>query len=122
MYKEITELNNRKKQLDINHHELQIWTADMWCLLWNAWLKGYNTNVIKEMDFSWATDPIEKYDTLSIYHNAGVVGNEPTKVFYKGLYTNKLPYNDNLSDVDETKCSKNYTNLIIEVSKNSCLI
>jgi hypothetical protein len=121
MYKEISELNQRKKTLDPTHHEIQIWTSDMWCILWNAWLRGYNTNVIKEMDFSWAIDPIEKYDTLSIFHNAGVVGNEPTKVFYKGLYTNKLPYYDDLSDVDETKCSKQYANLIMEVAKNSCL-
>jgi hypothetical protein len=122
MYKEISDLNSRKRELDPTHHELQIWTADMWCILWNAWLRGYNTNVINEMDFCWAVDNIEKYDTKTIFHNAGVVGNEPIKLFYKGMYTNKHPYNDDLSDVDPTKASKKYAELIEEVAKNSCLI
>lgn len=121
MYKEISELNQRKKQADPTHHELQIWTSDMWCILWNAWLRGFNTNVIKEMDFSWAVDPIEKFDQSSIFHNAGVVGNEPIKLFYKGSYINKVPYNDDLTTIDETKASRKYAELIMEVAKNSCL-
>jgi len=121
MYKEISELNQRKKQADPTHHELQIWTSDMWCLLWNAWLRGYNTNVIKEMDFSWSVEPIEKFGQTCIYHNAGVVGNEPTKLFYKALYTQSLPYYDDLTIIDETKASRKYAELIMEVAKDSCL-
>jgi hypothetical protein len=67
LFKQITELNNKKKQADPTHHELQIWCADMWAVLWNAWLRGYNTNVIKEMDFSWATDLATIWDEKIIY-------------------------------------------------------
>lgn len=72
----------------------QSWCADMWAVLWNLWLiEGSKTKVIPEMDFAWATDPIEKLNTAPIMHNAGIVGEwvnlTPTKgynAFYKGKY------------------------------------
>ena len=38
LYKEITFMNNEKINLDNSYHPLQIWCADMWAVLWNAWL------------------------------------------------------------------------------------
>lgn len=123
LYKEITELNNKKKELDPTHHELQIWCSDMWAILWNAWLRGYNTNVIKEMDFCWATEQIESFNEKTIFHNAGVVGNEPIPLFYKGRFTSKFPYLDidNII-VDENRASYKYFEMVKETAKKSCLL
>ena len=43
LFKDVTELNNQKKAVDPTHHELQIWCADMWAVLWGAWRLGYQT-------------------------------------------------------------------------------
>jgi hypothetical protein len=72
LYYEITQLNTQKKIEDPSYHELQIWCADMWAVLWNGWTKGNETEVVKEMDFCWATDLTERWNGVTIFHNAGV--------------------------------------------------
>jgi hypothetical protein len=119
LYYQISQLNNQKKLADLTHHELQIWCADMWAVLWNGWLRGNETKVVPEMDFSWATDPIKRWEETTIFHNAGVTGSG--KYFYKGIYQNQLPYN--IEDTfDEQFCSKLYFNEIKETAQKSCLI
>ena len=119
LFKEITELNNQKKAANPTYHELQIWCADMWAVLWNGWLEGNETKVVPEMDFSWATDPIKRWEETTIFHNAGVTGTG--KHFYKGIYQQQLPYN--IEDTfDEQFCSKLYFNEIKETAHKSCLI
>jgi hypothetical protein len=119
LYHQITQLNNQKKTADPSHHELQIWCADMWAVLWNGWLRGNETKVVSEMDFSWATDPIKRWEETTIFHNAGVV--EVGDKFYKGIYQNVLPYSieDNFN---KDYCSSLYFNEIKETAKKSCLI
>jgi hypothetical protein len=91
----------------------------MWAVLWNGWLKGNETKVVPEMDFSWATDPKNRWEETTIFHNAGVTGTG--KHFYKGIYQQQLPYN--IEDTfDEQFCSKLYFNEIKETSQKSCLI
>ena len=51
----------------------QSWCADMWAVLWNVWFREQETRVVPEMAFAWATDPISKLDTHTIFHNAGIV-------------------------------------------------
>ena len=121
LFKEINELNNKKKQADPTHHELQIWCADMWAVLWNAWMRGYNTNVIKEMDFCWATDLSKTWDEKILFHNAGVTGSPDERLFYKGKYINQLPYEDEGLDYDTEKASYKYFEIIKSIGKNSCL-
>ena len=119
LFKEITELNIQKKASNPNYHELQIWCADMWAVLWNGWLDWNETKVVPEMDFSWATDPKHRWEETTIFHNAGVTGTG--KHFYKGIYQNQLPYN--IEDTfDEQFCSKLYFNEIKETAQKSCLI
>jgi len=119
LFKEITELNNQKKATDPNYHELQIWCADMWAVLWNGWMLGNETKVVPEMDFSWATDLKNRWEETTIFHNAGVTGTG--KHFYKGIYQQQLPYN--IEDTfDEQFCSKLYFNEIKETAQKSCLI
>jgi len=66
----------------------QSWCADMWAVLWNLWFVQGFTKVIPEMKFAWATDPVEKLETCTILHNAGIVsqmmGSYPA--FFKGSY------------------------------------
>jgi len=68
----------------------QSWCADMWGVLWNLWFRGQETKVIKEMNFSWATDPIERLEENTLFHNAGIVSphNGTYNCFYKGKYHN----------------------------------
>jgi hypothetical protein len=119
LFKQITKLNNQKKLSTPTYHELQIWCADMWAVLWNGWLRGNETKVIPEMNFCWATDPINSWSNNTIFHNAGVT--EHGSLFMKGKYKDSYPYNiENTFDVNY--CSYNYVNNIIETAKNSCLI
>ena len=119
LFYQITQLNNQKKQDDPSHHPLQIWCADMWAVLWNGWLKGNETQVVPEMNFSWATDSKNRWEETIIFHNAGITG--PGNCFYKGDYMNSLPYNIE-NTFDFNFCSYNYVNEIIETTQKSCLI
>jgi len=75
----------------------QSWCADMWAVLWNLWRVGGVTQVVPEMEFSWASDPMTKVEKLGIFHNAGMVGDTMGDIptFYKGKYHNGLdPFTD----------------------------
>jgi hypothetical protein len=121
LFKEITELNNQKKLNDPSHHELQIWCADMWAVLWNGWLRGNETKVVSEMDFSWATDLSNRWDETNIYHNAGATCS-CDGLFYKSLYMNNLPYNIEIEKFSKEKNCYNYVLEIKETAQKSCLI
>jgi len=122
MFKEVTELNNQKKAVDPTHHELQIWCADMWCLLWNAWLRGFETRIIPEMEFCWATDTIETFDKRYIFHNAGVTSASANEYFYKGNFMDKYPYSHECETYNKTKASFRYFEEIKSIANKSCLI
>lgn len=66
----------------------QSWCADMWAVLWNLWLKNRETKVVKELDFAWSSDPIERLSSTTILHNAGIVSKNmgTYQAFYKGQY------------------------------------
>jgi hypothetical protein len=80
-----------QKRFPINPGEIQFWTAEMWSLLWNLWLHNYETKITSELDFSWATDSIEIYNTKPILHMAGVTDDLKNTKFYKGEYINVNP-------------------------------
>ena len=101
-------------------YPIQKWTAGMWSLLWNAWLNGHETLVAKELDFCWATDNIKLWDMRSIFHNAGVTDSS-SGMFFKGAYTNTLPYDIKLKDFNTSRGSYNYVKEIIETANSSCL-
>jgi hypothetical protein len=120
MFYEVTELIKQKKLKDPSHHELQIWCADMWAVLWNGWLQGVDTICHPDLQFSWATSPIEDYHKFNIMHNAGVTTTSQGH-FYKAEYTDKLPYNINL-EINKNTASFMYWLEIQETSKKSILI
>jgi hypothetical protein len=122
LFYQITQLNNEKIENDPTYHELQIWCADMWAVLWNGWLHGHETKVIPEMNFSWATDSIDIWNQKPIYHNAGITENDVSNgMFYKSLYINEFPYNLDVN-WNKTKNCYNYVKEIQETEKISCLI
>jgi len=102
----------------------QSWCADMWAVLWNLWFRGQETKVIEEMNFSWATDPIERLEQNTLFHNAGIVSphNGTYNCFYKGKYHNggdptKDPHLDAVLN-DETSqkyCTWFYANKLKEL-------
>jgi hypothetical protein len=121
LFKEITALNNKKKQLDPTHHELQIWCADMWALLWGAWMRGYTTHIIEELNFCWATDSLSNFMERYIFHNAGVTDGMKKECFYKAEFMNKLPYEDFEESYDKNRASHKYFELVKSIGKKSCL-
>lgn len=108
-----------KEGKEIKYHELQIWCADMWAVLWNAWLRGNTTLVHKNLEFSWGTSSLEVYNKCNIMHNAGVI-NPQTGLFFKGSYTQSHPYNDDLQ-IKEGTASNEYWKFIKKVGKTSCI-
>jgi len=55
LFTEVVKLNTKKRAKDDRYHPLQIWCADMWAVLWNLWKLNRKTEIIKELDFTWAT-------------------------------------------------------------------
>ena len=104
LFKEITTLNNEIKKTNPEYHELQIWCADMWAIVWNLWVLGKNSLVIKEMGFCWATDPIDRWQQAFIFHNAGVVGEARATSFFKGGYTEMTPFELDGSGFNKETC------------------
>ena len=130
LFKEITELNNEKIQLDRHtmpegearqpYHALQIWCADMWAVLWGGWRRGAKTNCHPNFEFSWGTSTLEDYNKMNIMHNAGVTGPQ-YGLFYKAGYMNSYPYNQNI-EVREGSASHEYWKWIQRTAEKSKLI
>ena len=120
LYKQITDINNIKKAENPEYHELQIWTADMWAVLWGAWRLGFKTKVHPNFNFSWATSHIDSFGNCNIYHNAGAVTGKDG-LFFKGDFIDKLPYNQDIK-VNENTTSEKYWQIIQKTAKSSVLI
>lgn len=102
----------------------QSWCADMWAVLWNIWARGMQSKVVKEMEFAWSTDLIQKLDTVGIFHNAGVTGEMHGNIpmFYKGKYhAGLIPFTDNLPSIlnneqNQKLCNNYYVKKLIELN------
>jgi hypothetical protein len=64
-------LDTYMKMYPIDNH-IQKWTCDMWILLWCIWKLGKKTITHSSLDFSWATDSLDIYNKLNIFHLAGI--------------------------------------------------
>lgn len=120
LYKDITELNNKKKAIEPSYHELQIWCSDMWAVLWNGWKRGKETICHPDLEFAWATSTEEEWNKLNIFHNAGVTGADQG-LFYKALFINDVPFNKTIK-VNDGTASKKYWEIIEKTAKKSILI
>jgi hypothetical protein len=121
LFKEISALNHKKVSEDPKHHALQIWCADMWAVLWNAWMRGYDTNIVPELSFCWATDAVSGWEKHYIFHNAGVTDALKKTHFFKGMFRDVMPYLYDGQDYDENKASYKYWELIKSIGQNSVL-
>mgnify|MGYP003665305539 FL=1 len=92
----------------------------MWSELWNAWKYNHNVIVPKEFDFCWATCHIDKWDTVSFFHNAGVVDSK-SAMFFKAGYIETLPYLEDL-EIDDQRCSNKYFKAVKATGETSVLI
>lgn len=88
----------------------------MWAQLYNVYYFGRTTEVDSQLDFSWATDDVTRYYETKIYHNAGVT-EKHNDLFFKGKYTQKTPFNDDLNFVNPNKASSEYVKAIKEVKE-----
>lgn len=100
MFEQISADIRAIKSKEPDWHELQIWCADMWAVLWGLWKKGWKTPTVKQWDFSWGISVKSEWDRLPIFHNAGVTGamhqqmiddNRWNHFFYKAIWQNELP-------------------------------
>ena len=106
LFQKITTRNNYIKSQNPQYHELQIFAADMWAVLWCLWKLGKKTVPHKFFDFAWATDTIERYNECNIYHNAGVT-ESGHGLFFKGEFQDKVP-DKNLRINPLSACSPYY--------------
>lgn len=81
-------LKTYEQAYPIDHH-IQSWTTDMWVVLWLYWKLNKQTKLHKELDFSWGTWSIDKFETRNIFHLAGVTAANCSDKFYKANYTQK---------------------------------
>jgi hypothetical protein len=119
MFKEITDLNNKKKVENPSYHELQIWCSDMWAVLWKGWLMGFKTITHPNFDFSWGTSSETEYHKLNIMHNAGVTS-DSSGLFYKSKYMNTLPFDS--EEPRKDTASWHYWDWVQKTKEKSCLI
>ena len=96
-------------------HPIQSWTSDMWAVLWNAVYYKHNVEINTELEFSWATDDIKRWDETYIFHNAGIAGKSDTH-FSKIEYQSS-PFNKEIT-VDNNNCTYNYVKEIKETEEN----
>lgn len=89
---------NYNKEFPINHG-IQVWTAEMWSLLWNLWYFNYDVKISNELSFSWATDNVETYEKHNILHMAGVTDNLKHSKFYKGGFIQVNPLEKLKNDI-----------------------
>ncbi len=110
----------KDKLVDPSMHEIQIWCADMWAVLWNLWFWDKPVEVTEKLSFSWATSSLQDWDRHPIFHNAGVIGDRPD-LFYKGKYQLTLPYDIVQETFTPTFCSYKYAEEILKTKEVTCL-
>jgi len=126
-FREVEDLSPKLYDLMVKHPTyndykppIQAWTSEMWCVLWMLWKRNIETEIHSELDFRWATDPIQLWDTTKILHMAGVTKDHKDK-FYKGDYINKNPFNINYDYINSNSITLKYIEEMKNTSKNSKL-
>jgi len=96
---------------------VQSWCTDMWVLFWTGLKMNKKMQLSDELAFTWAADPIEKYTTRKIYHNAGasdLVDKVNYTVFDKVKFHVHPPYYSQHDRYSKELCSYEYVRLIRE--------
>jgi hypothetical protein len=85
------------------YHGIQAWCADMWAVLWNARLFGYEVKIHTDIDFCWPYESLNR--KKKILHYSGKVDKENEKLFCKTRYIHYPPYYDHLENINKDSCS-----------------
>jgi len=127
IYKNSNLLFDRIKRFDneypIENGQLQIWTAEMWSILWNQWFMDKEVKISNELNFCWASDKITNCENKKIFHCAGVVEDMRMNSFYKGDFIDSNPLtllknNINFFDfIDKDSATNLYVEWMKSVSK-----
>lgn len=96
-----------------SYNPIQKWCSDMWAVLWGAWRSGAQVKLSKDLEFSWGTSSLEDYERYKIMHNAGVTGNQDGRLFYKGEFINRDPFESDFSKIDPNSASSKYVEAIL---------
>jgi len=116
-------LHNYEQMFPIKYG-IQIWTSDMWSVLWNLWLNNKETTISDELSFSWGSDTISKYYEKKILHMAGVTDDLKNDKFYKGDFISKNPIellkNDStyFDYINDDSITKKYVEVMKTIIKN----
>jgi hypothetical protein len=108
--KERTQLSQEELK---TYNPVQKWCADMWAVLWGAWRSGAQVKLSKELEFSWGTSSLSDYDRHKIMHNAGVTNSNEGRLFYKGEFINKDPFQADFSNINPNTASAKYVEAIL---------
>jgi len=119
MYKIVSKYNADNYLKYKGDYPVQIWCSEMWTTLWGFWLQGRETEVVKELNFTWSTCHIIKMEKTCLLHNAGVTV-EMQDLFRKFDFTTSLPYKTRLT-INPERSSFYYYNFLKEVGQNTCL-
>lgn len=94
--------------------DIQKWTAEMWAQLFGMTREGIEVVIDhKQLDFCLPTDPVEKWDTVKILHNAGVTGSGD--MFFKGQWVDQSPLGQDFSHIRTDKATIKYVEAIQKV-------
>ncbi len=93
---------------------LVAWCADMWAILWNSFKVG-DVKIDKDLDFCWPTQPLEKWEQMNIFHNAGIAADMDGKFFYKSKFMTYEPFDYDFSHLSNNNCGYKYMELINEL-------
>lgn len=128
LYKHMLERENLEKltlsESDLSsYNPIQKWCSDMWAVLWCGLKRGANIKISDELNFSWgSTYGHNEWKKFKIYHNAGVVSSEGGKVFYKGEFIDKSPFEYDFSNIDPNHNTYNYVQAILYAKEKRSLL
>lgn len=107
---------NREKYESLGENPVQIWCADMWSVLWNAWLRGKDTIIHEELNFSWANGSMKDYLERPIFHLAGLTDdqqkNENAPHFDKRIYDRSSPVGHDFSHINPSSATFPFVQII----------
>jgi hypothetical protein len=109
-------------------HGIQVWTADMWVVLWLVWKRGRKTKIHEDLDFSWAPYSVTDYHKKRIFHLAGVTQKNCEGHFFKTHFQKKNIFeeyarNKNIFDnVKPTSATFEYVKVLKEYAEKSPVI
>lgn len=115
-YQKAEDLYVREGKRRSQSHGIQSWCTDMWVVLWNAILFGFEIKLHKDLDFCWPMNDIKDWHNKTILHYSGSFDKKETKYFNKSRFSRSSPfYNDTLEKIPQDNCSYPLVKAILEV-------